>query len=86
MKPQTPKTEFWTGILHGSHNSLPAKITATRDDTRPEPYAWRCTCGESRSFPTNDDVFDTAWQHTHPRPLDGLRQRAARQRRTRHTR
>ncbi|MGW6876214.1 hypothetical protein [Streptomyces xanthophaeus] len=80
------KNELWAGTFHGRHDGAPAKVTATRDDTRPEPYAWTCTCGASRSFPTKDDVFDTAWRHTHPTRLDRLRQWATRLLRTRHTR
>ncbi|WP_030387943.1 hypothetical protein [Streptomyces sp. NRRL S-241] len=86
MKPQQPKTEFWTGTFHGSHDGLTVTVTATRDDTRPEPYAWTCSCGDSRSFPTNDDVFDSAWQHTHPGPVDRLRQWATRRLRTHRSR
>ncbi|MEV0981962.1 hypothetical protein [Streptomyces sp. NPDC049915] len=66
------------GTSHGSHDGLPAKVTATRDGTRPEPYAWTGTCGASRSFPTEPDVFPTAWRHTHPTRFDRLRTRAAR--------
>ncbi|MFE6911934.1 hypothetical protein [Streptomyces erythrochromogenes] len=80
------QTEFWAGTFHGSHDGRPAKITSTRDDTRPEPYAWTCSCGASRSFPTSDYVFDTAWKHTYPGPVDRLRHWAARQLRTRRTR
>ncbi|WP_030990026.1 hypothetical protein [Streptomyces sp. NRRL WC-3744] len=75
MKPQP---EFWVGTFHGSHDGLPAKVTATRDDTRPEPYAWTCTCGASRSFPTEHGVGPTAWRHTHPTRFDRLRSWAAR--------
>ncbi|MEV7471526.1 hypothetical protein AB0O20_34280 [Streptomyces kronopolitis] len=78
MKPQLPKTEFWVSTFHGSHDGLPAKVTATRDDTRPEPYVWTCTCGASRSFPTEHDVFPTAGRHTHPTRLDRLRSWTAR--------
>ncbi|MFI1458675.1 hypothetical protein [Streptomyces roseus] len=35
MKPQPPKTELWASTLNGSHDGLPAKVTATHDDTRP---------------------------------------------------
>lgn len=38
MKPLLGQTEFWVGTFHGSHDGLPAKVTAARDDTRPEPY------------------------------------------------
>ncbi|MCZ1012672.1 hypothetical protein [Streptomyces lydicus] len=74
MKPQV--NEFWVGTFHGSHDSLPAKVTATRDDTPDEPYAWTCNCGASQSFPTEHGVLPTAWRHTHPTRLDQLRQRA----------
>ncbi|WP_225638134.1 hypothetical protein [Streptomyces solaniscabiei] len=70
--------EFWVGTFHGRHGGLPAKVTATRDDTRPEPYAWTCTCGASRSVPTEHDVFPTAWRHTHPTRVDRLRSWATR--------
>ncbi|MDX2999790.1 hypothetical protein [Streptomyces scabiei] len=83
MKPQLEETEFWVGTFHGSHDGRPAKVTATRDDTRPEPYAWTCTCGASQTFPTEDGVWPTAWRHTHPTRLDRLRQKAARLLRTR---
>ncbi|WP_318275215.1 hypothetical protein [Streptomyces pharetrae] len=43
-------TEFWVGTYHGRHDGCPATVTATRDDTRPEPFAWTCTCGASRCF------------------------------------
>lgn len=86
-------TEFWVGTFHGSHAGLPAKVTATHDDTRPEPYVWTCTCGASQSFRTKHDLFPTAWRHTHPTRsdqlrqwVDQLRQRAARRLRTRCTR
>ncbi|MFF8035893.1 hypothetical protein [Streptomyces sp. NPDC016626] len=61
-------TEFWVGTYHGRHDGRPATVTATRDDTRPEPFAWTCTCGASRSFATEDGVDRTAWRHT-PDPL-----------------
>lgn len=77
------KHELWAGTFHGRHDGAPAKVTATLDDTRPEPYAWTCTCGATRSFPTQDGVFDTAWRHTHPTRLDRLRQWTARLLRTR---
>ncbi|MEU2391931.1 hypothetical protein [Streptomyces sp. NPDC007369] len=86
MKPQLQENEFWVGTFHGSHGGHPAEVTATRDDTRPEPYVWTCTCGASRSFPTEHGVFDTAWRHTHPTRLDRLRQWATRLLRTRDTR
>ncbi|MGY3056794.1 hypothetical protein ACVWZD_001039 [Streptomyces sp. TE3672] len=74
-------TEFWVGTFHGSHAGLPAKVTATHDDTRPEPYVWTCTCGASQSFPTKYGLDRSAWRHTHPTLMDRLRQRAARYRR-----
>ncbi|MEU5632128.1 hypothetical protein ACH47C_23460 [Streptomyces rishiriensis] len=77
MKPQT--NEFRVGTYHGR----PVTVTSTRDDTRPEPYAWTCTCGASQTFPTEDGVDRTAWRHTHPTLLDRLRQKAARLLRTR---
>ncbi|MFD7785404.1 hypothetical protein ACFV4Q_20260 [Streptomyces nojiriensis] len=87
MKPQLQlKSKFWTGTFHGSHDGRPAKITATCADTRTEPYAWTSSYGESRSYPTKDDVFDTARRHTHPRPVDRLPQWAARRLLTRRTR
>ncbi|GGZ89741.1 hypothetical protein GCM10010371_57030 [Streptomyces subrutilus] len=82
MKPQLEQTEFWVGTFHGSHDGTQAKVTATCDDTRPEPYAWTCTCGASRSFPTGNGVWTTAWQHTHPTHLVRLRSWAARRIRT----
>lgn len=82
MKPQLKETEFWVGTFHGSHNGTTATVTATRDDTRPEPYAWTCTCGASHSFPTEDGVWPTAWRHTHPTLFDRLRSWAARRFRT----
>lgn len=78
--------EFWAGTFHGSHAGTRAKVTATHDDTRSEPYAWSCTCGATRSFATAHDVFPTAWRHTHPTPFDQLRQWATRRLRTRTTR
>lgn len=72
------ETEFWVGTFHGRHDGLPAKVTATRDDTRDEPYVWTCTCGASQSFPTERGVFPTAWRHTHPICLGQLRQWADR--------
>ncbi|MEV5567931.1 hypothetical protein AB0L54_34515 [Streptomyces sp. NPDC052196] len=81
MKPQL-ETEFWVGTFHGSHDGTPAEVTATRDDTRPEPYVWTCTCGASHSFPTEHDVWPTAWRHTHPTRFDRLRSWAARRFRT----
>jgi hypothetical protein len=78
MKPQLQMTEFWVGTFHGSHDGLPAKVTAARDDTRDEPYVWTCTCGASRSLPTEHDMWPTAWRYTHPTRLDRLRSWAAR--------
>ncbi|MFB7781882.1 hypothetical protein ACFC1D_04060 [Streptomyces vinaceus] len=80
------ESEFLVSTFHGRHDGVPAEVTSTRDDTRPKPYAWTCTCGTSRSFPTQDGVFDTAWRHTHPTRLDRLRQWTARLLRTRATR
>ncbi|MFH8470335.1 hypothetical protein [Streptomyces sp. NPDC017991] len=71
-------SEFWTGTYHGRHNGRSVTVTATRDDTRPQPYAWTCTCGASRSFPTEDGVDRTAWRHTHPSLWDQVRQRITR--------
>ncbi|MCL7429763.1 hypothetical protein [Streptomyces sp. YS415] len=78
--------EFWVGTYHGRHDGRPATVTATRDDTRPEPFAWTCTCGASRSFATEDGVDRTAWRHTHPTLFDQLKQKAARLLRTRSSR
>ncbi|BAC75338.1 hypothetical protein AQJ43_36445 [Streptomyces avermitilis] len=69
--------EFWVGTYHGRHDGRLVKVTATRDDTRLEPYAWTCTCGASQTFPTEDGVDRTAWRHTHPTLWDRLRQKAA---------
>ncbi|MFE9636550.1 hypothetical protein [Streptomyces sp. NPDC006463] len=72
------KNELWAGTFHGRHDGAPAQVTATLDDTRPEPYACICTCGATRSFPTADAVFDTAWRHTHPTRLERLQSWATR--------
>ncbi|MFF1779838.1 hypothetical protein [Streptomyces virginiae] len=72
------ESEFLVGTFHGRHDGVPAEVTSTRDDTRPEPHAWTCTCGVTRSFPTEDAAFSSAWRHTHPTPVDRLRQWAAR--------
>lgn len=77
---------LWVGTYHGRHDGGPVTVTATRDDTRPEPFAWTCTCGASRSFPTEDGVDRTAWRHTHPTLFDQLKQKAARLLGTRSTR
>ncbi|MFF3558291.1 hypothetical protein ACFYXL_33310 [Streptomyces tsukubensis] len=77
MKPQL-ETDFWVGTFHGSHDGTKAKVTATHDDNRPEPYVWTCTCGVVRSFPTEHDVWPTAWRHTHPTGFDRLRSWARR--------
>ncbi|MER6445473.1 hypothetical protein [Streptomyces venezuelae] len=77
-RPRLNKSEFLVGTFHGRHDGAPVEVTSTRDDTRPEPYTWTCTCGVTRSFPTDDAVFATAWRHTHPMPVDRLRQWAAR--------
>ncbi|MFJ6785577.1 hypothetical protein [Streptomyces yangpuensis] len=86
MKPQLENSEFWVGTFHGSHDGNRAKVTATHDDTRSEPYVWTCTCGASRSFRTAYDVWPTAWRHTHPSRFDRLRQWAARLLSIRYTR
>ncbi|GGR45783.1 hypothetical protein AB0K71_17905 [Streptomyces syringium] len=80
---QLKENEFRVGTFHGRHDGAQAKVTAIRDDTRPEPYFWMCTCGASRSFLTEDAVFPTAWRHTHPTHLDRLRQWATRRLRAR---
>ncbi|MFD8023494.1 hypothetical protein ACFV6G_24100 [Streptomyces lavendulae] len=72
------KSEFWVGTFHGRHNGVLAKVTATCNDARPEPYIWTCTCGETQTFLTKDPVFPTAWRHTHPTPVDRLRHWATR--------
>ncbi|MFG3157991.1 hypothetical protein ACGF7W_38830 [Streptomyces sp. NPDC048219] len=82
MKPQLEQTEFWVGAFHGSHDGTTATVTATRDDTRPQPFVWTCTCGASRSFPTEQGVWPTAWRHTHPTRFDRLWSWAARRLRT----
>ncbi|SEB31830.1 hypothetical protein SAMN04490357_0214 [Streptomyces misionensis] len=82
MKTHLEQTEDWVGTFHGSHHGRPATVTATRDDTRPEPYAWTCTCGASQSFPTEDGVWPTAWRHTHPTRVDRLRSWVIRRLRT----
>lgn len=79
------KNEFRVGTYHGRHDGASVKVTATRDDTRPEPYAWTCTCGASRSFPTEYGVDASAWRHTHPTRFDQLRQLVARLLRNRST-
>ncbi|GHI04977.1 hypothetical protein AQI88_24185 [Streptomyces cellostaticus] len=84
MKQQ--QNAFWVGTYHGRHDGTPVTVTATRDDTRPEPYAWTCTCGAFQDFPTEHGLFPTAWRHTHPTRFDQLRQWAARRFRTRHAR
>ncbi|TVZ90457.1 hypothetical protein [Streptomyces sp. BK340] len=68
------KTQFWVGTYHGRHDGTQVTVTATRDDTRPEPYAWACTCGASQSFPTQYGLDRSAWRHTHPTRWDQLRQ------------
>ncbi|MFE1884164.1 hypothetical protein [Streptomyces diastatochromogenes] len=58
--------EFWGGTYHGRHDGTQAKVTATRDDTRPEPFAWTCTCGASQSFPhrvRQSSIREKANQH-----------------------
>ncbi|MFK0120786.1 hypothetical protein [Streptomyces sp. NPDC090994] len=76
MKLET--NEFWVGTYHGRHDSRTVTVTVTRDDSCPKPFAWTCTCGASRSFPTEDGVDRTAWRHTHPTLFDQLRHKAAR--------
>ncbi len=83
---QLKENEYRFGTFHGRHDGAPAKVTAVRDDTRPEPYFWQCSCGATRSFPTEDGVFATAWRHTHPTRLDRLRQWTTRRLRTRRAR
>ncbi|MER7577475.1 hypothetical protein [Streptomyces sp. NPDC126514] len=78
MKTLPEQSGLWVGTFHGNHNGHPAKVTATRDDTRPEPYVWACTCGATRRLPTEDGVERTAWRHTHPTFWDHLKQKAAR--------
>ncbi len=34
------ESEFLVGTFHGRHDGVPAEVTSTRDDTRPEPHAW----------------------------------------------
>lgn len=77
--------ELWVGTYHGHHDGAPATATATRDDTRPEPYAWTCTCGAFRNFPTEHGLARSAWQHTHPTLRTRMRQWAVRRLRTRTT-
>ncbi|WP_405681926.1 hypothetical protein [Streptomyces sp. NBC_00057] len=72
---------LWIGTYHGRHDGTQATATATRDDTSPEPYAWTCTCGATRTLPTEEGLHHSAWRHTHPTLMDRLRQRAARYRR-----
>ncbi|MEV4872866.1 hypothetical protein [Streptomyces syringium] len=78
--------EVWVGTYHGRHDGTPVTVTATRDDTRPEPYAWTCTCGASETFPTEYGIDRSAWRHTHPTLWDHLLHKAARLLRTRNTR
>ncbi|MGW2425561.1 hypothetical protein ACWC0C_41050 [Streptomyces sp. NPDC001709] len=84
MNPQT--NEFWVGTYHGRHDARPAKVTATCDDTLPEPYAWTCTCGASHRFTTVHDCDRSALRHAYPTRLDRLWQWAARLFRTRSAR
>ncbi|MEL5957334.1 hypothetical protein AADR41_21650 [Streptomyces sp. CLV115] len=52
----SPFDPLWIGACHGRHNGTRATVTATRDDTGPEPYACTCTC--------------TCWSaSTPPRPI-----------------
>ncbi|MFF7357185.1 MULTISPECIES: hypothetical protein [Streptomyces] len=64
MTPQ--QTEYWVGTCHGRHDGTQAKITATRDGTRPEPYAWACTCSSSHKFSTVHDCDRSALRHAAP--------------------
>ncbi|MGY3200199.1 hypothetical protein [Streptomyces sp. TE5632] len=66
-----------------SRSSNCRQATATRDDTRPAPYGWTCTCGASHRFLETYGLDRSAWRHTHPTLLDQLRQWAARLLRTR---
>ncbi|CAM5293371.1 hypothetical protein GCM10010329_80700 [Streptomyces spiroverticillatus] len=79
-------TQFWIGTYHGRHDGTQAKATATRDDTRPEPYAWACICGASRAFADRHEMDLSAWRHTHPTRLDRMRQHRARRWRARQAR
>ncbi|MFI8343949.1 hypothetical protein ACIF8W_28310 [Streptomyces sp. NPDC085639] len=76
------ENELWASTFHG-HDGVPTEVTATRDDACPEPHAWTCTCGATRSFPTQNAVFPTDWRHTHAICLDRLRSAATRLLRTR---
>lgn len=40
---------LWIGTCHGRHNGTRATVTATRDDTSPEPYA--CACWSASTPP-----------------------------------
>ncbi|MER5362723.1 hypothetical protein [Streptomyces sp. NPDC002785] len=77
---------LWIGTYHGRHDGTQATATSTRDGTRPEPYAWTCTCGATQAFLTDYGLDRSAWRHTHPTLWDQLRQKAARLLRTRNTR
>ncbi|MFE1579294.1 hypothetical protein [Streptomyces fradiae] len=83
---QMKDTELRIGTFHGRHDGAPVKVTSVRDDTRHDPYFWLCSCGATRSFPTEDGVFPSAWRHAHPTRLDRLRQWATRLLRTRRAR
>ncbi|GGX53025.1 hypothetical protein [Streptomyces noursei] len=77
--------EVWVGTYHGRHDFTQATVTATRDDTHREPYAWTCTCGDFQRFSTQYGMDRSAWRHTHPTRVDQLRQWAARLFQTRNT-
>ncbi|MFE5596278.1 hypothetical protein [Streptomyces sp. NPDC056549] len=47
---------------------------------------WLCSCGATRSFPTEDGVFPSTLRHTHPTHMDQLPQRTTRRLRTRRAR
>ncbi|WP_329391523.1 hypothetical protein OG625_39970 (plasmid) [Streptomyces sp. NBC_01351] len=78
--------QLWIGTYHGRHDGTQVTVTATRDDTLLEPYAWTCTCGATRSFAVDHGLARSAWRHTHPTLVDRLRPWVARLRRTRRTR
>ncbi|MFB1044405.1 hypothetical protein [Streptomyces chrestomyceticus] len=76
--PLTGQTTLWAGTYHGRHGGTPVTVTATRDDTRAQPYAWMCTCGASRHFATEYGLGRSAWRHTHPTAWTRMRQWTAR--------
>ncbi|WP_331741435.1 hypothetical protein OG760_37675 (plasmid) [Streptomyces sp. NBC_00963] len=75
--------QFWIGTYHGRHDGTQVMVTATRDDTCPDPYAWACTCGDNQSFAAAYGLDLSAWRHTHPTLWDRLQRRVARLRRMR---